>query len=358
MPSVCDAPTAGVQDMIVLRSITRQHEWVELRQLTYFDAVVRHGGFGRAAAQLHVAQPAVSVQIRKLETELGTPLLSRTTRRVTLTHAGELFLVRARRVLAELDAGRADLQQLSGVLVGRVRLGAIQALGPYDLSGALATFHERHPGVELSLRSGPLRTQLDDLAQDRIDLALGPVPAGLPEWVEAAPLFVDELVLVTAPGHPTAGGGPLDITALRDDPFVCLPADSGLRAILDRLAAAAGFTPDVPFETTNLPRLRDMVAHGLGVALVARSVAEGPGRPLEVHTVLPDRVWRPVGVLHHGGRPLPAAAGACRELLLEQRTAEQIRGWAPRAGRPRPGATPADVRPGRESPSSRTPRRG
>lgn len=304
-----------VQDMFALELITDQHERVELRQLTYFDAVVRHGGFGRAAAHLHVAQPAVSVQIRKLETELGTTLLSRTTRRVTLTQAGELFLIRARRVLAELDAARGDLEELTGVLIGRVRIGAIQALDPLDLSGALAAFHAQHPGVELTLRSGPLRTLLDDLQHDRIDLALGPVPAGLPTWVVAEPLFADELVLVTAPGHPTAHLGPLDLAVLRDEPFVCLPADSGLRGILHRLADAAGFTPHVPFETTNLPQLRDLVAHGLGVALVARSVAEGPGRPVVVHAVAPERVWRPVGVLHHGGRALSPAARRCREFL-------------------------------------------
>lgn len=288
---------------------------MELRQLTYFDAVVRHGGFGRAADHLHVAQPAVSVQIRKLETELGTPLLSRTTRRVTLTHAGELFVVRVRRVLAELDAARGDLSELADVLVGRVRIGAIQALGLFDLPGVLAAFHEQHPGVELTLRSGPLRTLLDDLDHDRIDLALGPVPTGMPAWVVADPLFVDELVLVTAPGHPTAGLGALGVGALRDDPFVCLPADSGLRGILDRLADAAGFTPHVPFETTNLPQLRDLAAHGLGVALVARSVAEAPGPPVVIHAIDPGPVWRPVGVLHHRARPLPAAARACLDLL-------------------------------------------
>ncbi len=289
---------------------------MELRQLTYLEAVVREGGFGRAAEVLHVAQPAVSVQIRKLETELGVTLLARTTRHVALTHAGELFLVRARRALSELDAARADLARLSGAVIGRVRIGAIQALDPFDLSGALAAFHARHPDVELSLHSGGVRALVDDLAHERIDMALGPVPGELPPDIVAERLFTDELVLVTAPDHPAAGQASLGIDALRGDPFVCLPAGTGLRAVLDRLAAAAGFAPHVPFETANLPRLRDLVACGLGVALVARSVAEAPGPRVVVHAVAPEPIWRPVGLMHP--TMLGPAAAACRTFLVER----------------------------------------
>ena len=157
---------------------------------------------------------------------------------------------------------------------------------------------------------------LDDLAHDRIDLALGPVPAEVPPDVVVAPLFTDELVLVTAPDHPRRRPRALGLDALRDDPFVCLPAGTGLRAILDRHAAAAGFTPHVPFETTSLPRLRDLVANGLGVALVARSVAEAPGPPVVVHEVAPERISRPVGLMHRA--PLGPAAAVCRAFLLER----------------------------------------
>src|SRR5215468_10932477 len=105
---------------------------MELRQLAYFDAVVRHGSFTKAARRLHVAQPAVSAQIRRLEAELGATLLERTTRRVALTYAGELF----------------------AVLRGRVRIGATQVVGSLDLPAALAGFRLRYPGVSLALHSG------------------------------------------------------------------------------------------------------------------------------------------------------------------------------------------------------------
>jgi LysR family transcriptional activator of glutamate synthase operon len=288
---------------------------LELRQLTYLDAIVRHGGFTRAAEHLHVAQPAISAQIRRLEAELDVTLLARTTRRVSLTHAGELFWTRARRILDELDAARADLDQLAVVLRGRVRIGAIQALAPFDLPGALAAFHTRYPGVELTLRSGRLRQLLDGLDADELDLALGPLPAEVPARFATHRLFSEELVVLTAPGHPLARRRTLTLGLLRDEPFVCLPANSGLRRILDDAAGTEGFAPRVPFEATSVDRIRDLVSHGLGVALLARSVAEGPGRPVAIHPVAPNPVQRPVGLIHHSGRRLTPAADACRELL-------------------------------------------
>ncbi len=290
---------------------------MELRQLAYFDAVVRHGGFTRAAEHLHVAQPAVSAQIRRLEAELGVELLARTTRRVALTHAGELLWARARRVLDELDAARADLNQLADVLRGRVRIGAIQALDPFDLPGALAEFHTRYPGVELVLRSGRLQRLLAGLDAEDLDLALGPIPAELPDRFSAQRLFSEELVIVTAPGHPAARRRTVSLAALRDEPFICLPADSGLRRLLDEAAARAGFTPRVPFEATTLSRIRALAGHGLGVALLARSVATAPGPPVAVHSVHPHPVHRAVGLIRRRDRALAPAAGACRELLAE-----------------------------------------
>jgi DNA-binding transcriptional LysR family regulator len=289
---------------------------MELRQLTYLDAVVRHGGFTRAAEALRIAQPAVSAQIRRLESELGIPVLERTTRSVRLTRAGELVLTRARRALGELAGIDEDLARLSGDLSGRVRIGAIQATGPFRLVEALAAFHRGHPAVVLSLRAGRLGQLLDALADDEIDLAIAPIPEQPTPGLAVAPLFTDELVLITAPDHPLARPPALPLRAVRDEDFACLPGGSGLRRRLDAAARAAGFTPTVRYETTLLPQLRELVGHGLGVALVARSVAESPGGPpVAVHRVLPAPLDRPVGLLHQRTRPLGPAAQRCHTFL-------------------------------------------
>lgn len=288
---------------------------MELRQLVYFEAVVRCGGFTRAAESLHIAQPAVSAQIRHLENELGAPLLARTTRRVALTAAGELFLARTRRVLGELDAARGDLDELAAVLRGRVTLGATQVLGPFDLPAALATFHARYPGVALTLRTGLIAQLLAALDTGEIDLVLGPIHADLPSQYAAHRLTAEQLVLITPPGHRLAREAHLSLADLRDEPFVCLPHGSGLRAILAAAAAAEDFEPRVQFETASPTSIRELVSAGLGVALLAHSAAKGSGPPVAVNTVHPTPPHPSIGLIHHRHRRLSPAARTCRRHL-------------------------------------------
>ena len=295
---------------------------MELRQLVYFDAVVRYGGFSRAADRLHVAQPAVSAQIRRLETELGTTLLQRTTRRVALTHAGELFLARTRRVLDQLDRARADLDELSTVRRGQVRVGATQILGSLDLPAALARFRHRYPGVSLALQTGLIAELLDTLNSGEVDLVLGPVHDDLPDRYLAHPLVIETLVLVTAPGHPlataagaastakSAAGARVSLAAVRDEPFVCLPADSRLHGLLVEAAAAEGFIPRIEFETYSPASMRELVAAGLGVALIAGSAADAPGPLVAVFQLHPAPWHPPIGLIRQRDRPLTPAAEA------------------------------------------------
>lgn len=292
---------------------------MELRQLRYLEAVVRCGGFTRAAEHLHVAQSAVSAQIRSLESELGAPLLSRTTRRVTVTQAGELVLARARRVLAELDGTRTDLAELAAAVRGRVVLGAAPVLGRLDLPAALASFHAAHPGVDLALRSGRVASLLDLLDAGDADLVLGPVHADLPARHAAQVLIAEEVTLITAPDHrlagPAVGARTVTLDDVRDEPFVCLPPGSGLRGILDTAAAAAGLPLRVPFEADSPQRLRDLVGAGLGVAVVARSTAVGPGTPVAVHELVPAPPHPPIGLVRRRHRPLSPAARALHRHL-------------------------------------------
>jgi len=267
---------------------------MELRQLVYFEAVARHTSFTRAAESLRIAQPAVSAQIRKLERELGTVLLERTTRRVALTHAGELVLAHVRTVLAELDATRDDVDDLSAVLRGQLRLGVTPVLGSFDLPAALALFHRRYPEVRLSVQTGLIAALLHLLEKGGFDMVIGPIHVELPERFLTQRLAPENLVLITPPNHHVAKRIS-SLGAYRDEQFVCLPPGSGLHTILSTAAAEQGFEPQIPFQASSPTGIRELVAAGLGIALLAESAALSPGPPIDVHHLKPAPQHPPIG---------------------------------------------------------------
>ena len=290
---------------------------MELRQLTYFEAVVRCGGFSRAAQQLHIAQPAVSAQVRRLEAELGTPLLERTTRRVALTQAGELLLARARAVLEQVNGARADLAELAAVLRGHVRIGATLVLGSVDLPGSLAQFRRRYPGVTVALRAGLIAELLRGLDAGELDIVLGPLHPELVNRFRARPLVEESLVLVTPPGWQPPRAGAARLADVRDEPFVCLRAGSGLHTILVEAAAAEGFTPRVELETHSPASIRELVAAGLGVGLLAASTVRAIGPAVQVRYLQPAPHHPPIGLIWARDRE-PGPATRAWQRYLEQ----------------------------------------
>lgn len=290
---------------------------VELRQLRYFEAIVRQGGFTRAAEHLHIAQPALSAQIKRLEGELGVTLLARTSRSVRLTRAGELFLVRARRILAEVEAARDEVTSMASVLQGRVTLGFTAVLGPFDLPQALSRFHTRYPEVSLTLHSGLIGELIAELDSGAADLVLGPIHADLPSRFSGRGMFAEQLVLISSVDR-----APItDLAELSQEAFACLGPRSGLRSLLDKACADAGFKPRVQFETHSPAGIRELVGAGLAVAVVARSTTTGPGPALCVH--VPTRPLPPhpaIGLIHHRDRRLGPAVHTFRRHLLEHAT--------------------------------------
>jgi LysR family transcriptional activator of glutamate synthase operon len=301
---------------------------MELRQLVYFEAVARLGGFTRAAEELRIAQPAISAQIQRLEKDLGTTLLTRTTRRVTLTESGQLLLGRARAVLDELAGARADVAELTSVERGRLRLGATPMLGPLDLPTLLAGFNRRYPAVTVSVTTALVSDLLALIDDDRLDAVLGPVHDDLPQRFVGRPLARERLVLITPP----AGRRSMLGTALadvRDQPFVCLPPGSGLRALLTAAASAAGFEPHVQFELGDPGAVRAAVAAGLGVAVVAESTARADGPTVSVHSLSGAPAHPPIGLIRHRDRAVPPV----------------LRAWLQQVGR----SHPSDGRSSRKS---------
>ena len=172
---------------------------MELRQLRCVEAVARHRHFTRAAEELHVAQSALSHQIQRLERELGTPLFERTSRRVIPTDAGRVIAARARRVFAELDGAREEVDDLRGVRRGRIWIGALLPAGAIDVPGLLARFSQAHPGVEIGLREGIADDMFRRLAADELDAAFCLLAGEIPDELAVERLSHDEVVAAFAP---------------------------------------------------------------------------------------------------------------------------------------------------------------
>ena len=246
---------------------------MELRHLRYYVAVAEECHFGRAAERLHIAQPPLSQQIKQLEAELGVQLLTRSTRLVRLTPAGELFLVRARAVLAQVDHAAAEARRVDAGVVGHVSIG-FTGSATYELLPRISkALRQELPEVALELR-GELLTpaQVSGLLNGELDVGLLRPPVGDADLAVRS-LRHEPLVVVLPEAHPLAGAEQVSISDLRGEHFVGYPSHhrSVVHDAVQEACRRAGFSPRTT-EVAETSTLVSFVAAGLGVALVPRSV--------------------------------------------------------------------------------------
>jgi DNA-binding transcriptional LysR family regulator len=307
---------------------------MELRHLRYFVAVAEQLSFTRAAALLHMAQPALSVQIRQLEDELGVELFDRSRRAIALTHAGETMLGESRRLLASLARSVDLVRRVGAGAIGSIAVGFVPSASNSVLPSLLRRFWEAHPDVAVTLREMAPGDLVDGLHAGNLDISFLYLPFSDP--------LLDHLVIVREPfvaalpfDHPLARETTVDVADLRDEPFVT-PADHGmmpgLHAKVTAICHAAGFVPRaVQDDVWLVQTIVALVAAGVGVALVPSSsqaqaragVVYRPLRPRSTHEAELAAVWRrtdqspalgsflaemrsgPNGSLTHGPSPSP-----------------------------------------------------
>jgi LysR family transcriptional activator of glutamate synthase operon len=280
--------------------------WVELRQLRSVEAVARHRHFTRAAQELHLAQSALSHQIRRLEEELGTALFERTSRRVNPTEAGEAIAARARRVLAEVDGARAEVDELRGVLRGRIWIGALMPAGDVDVPGLLARFSEAHPGVEVALREGIAADMLGRLATDELDVAFCLLAGEIPDELGVERLSHDEVVAAFAPGRAPPARH-VNVADLGRQAIIAPRRGSAITSVLEELFAAAGRPLRLALESGDPFLLRALAARGFATAILPRSLTALQGPAIEVRSLVPV-VDLPVALVWRRERNAPPAA--------------------------------------------------
>ncbi|GLY29713.1 LysR family transcriptional regulator [Kineosporia sp. NBRC 101731] len=247
---------------------------MELRHLRYFVVVAQERHFGRAAARLHIAQPPLSQQIRRLEAELGVQLLLRTTRRVELTAAGERYLERAQAVLAAVEAAGNEAVMVSLGDAGHVAIG-FTGSATYEVLPALARALRRDlPGITLDLKGEMLTPdQATALLEGTLDLGFLRPPVR-ESRLEVRVLRSEPLIAVLPEQHPLARRSVLRLKDLRDEPFIGYPSHrrSTVHEAVLEACDQAGFVPGELQEVAETSTLVSFVAAGLGVALVPESV--------------------------------------------------------------------------------------
>src|SRR5689334_4685616 len=245
---------------------------MELRHLRCLVVLAEERQFTRAAQRLGIAQPALSQQIRRLETEMGLPLVDRTTRRVELTAAGNTLVQHGRRMLHEADLAVAELQDLRGLRSGHLAVGASHTIGAVDLSELLAEFHRRFPAVELRVQDDVTLELVAALDRGELDVAFITID-GRSHGLESQLILREPLTCILPPGHPLARRASLQMSDVAGETFIVFRRGATIRRRVDDAAEAAGFSPRVLFETNSVSRMGSLVAAGLGIAVLPASDA-------------------------------------------------------------------------------------
>ncbi|MDA0571417.1 LysR family transcriptional regulator [Burkholderia gladioli] len=298
---------------------------MELRQLRHFVAVAEEANFTRAAERCHIVQSALSTSIRLLEEELGAKLLVRTTRRVSLSAAGAVFLDSARRALDILDRAGLEVADITSVRRGKLSIGTVQSLPQFlELPGLLSRFYQAHPGVEVRLVQGGALELNEKVGARELDLAILPIEERN-ERLESHIIACDEMVLACGRDHPLAAAGSVPLARLTREAFVDFVPGQGTRRLVDRGFAEAGLQRRVAFEIGDLDTLLDLVCQGLGIALLPQDIVVR--RPEMLACVRLERAelcWELV-VTHAAGdvtEGLDPAPAAFLEMLMAE-TADQ-----------------------------------
>jgi DNA-binding transcriptional LysR family regulator len=290
-----------------------------LRQLRVFAAAARHQSFGKAAEELHLTPPAVSMQIRDLEEQVGLPLFDRSGRQVALTVTGEYLLVYVRKVLATLKDAEDAIARFRGLESGRVSIGMVST-AKYFVPRLLAQFRQEHPAIEVKLAVGGNREQLVALLRaNEVDLAImGRPPRELA--TRAEPFAVHPHSVVAAPDHPLMRIGHAPASLLNNYEFIIRETGSGTRAAMEKFFADHRLQPRVAMEMTSNETIKQAVMAGMGVSF------------LSLHTIglerragllaVPDIEGLPVlkrwYVVNNLSKTLSPAAEAFRYFILEE----------------------------------------
>jgi len=309
-------------------------------RLKVFRAVAEHLNFRRAGEELYLTQPAVTLQIKALEEDLGVSLFDRTGTQVALTAAGSVLLDYVRRMYDLLAEAEQSISALGGSVSGDLKIGVSTTIAQYVLPRMLGEFHREYPQVRLAVESGNTEEIVNALGEQRITLGLIEGPSRRRD-VHAEPFLEDELVLIVPASHEWAVAGSIQVGQLSGAPLLMREQGSGTRRVIELALEKAGVkmkTLRIALALDSTESIKSAVEAGLGVGFASRwaiykEVEMGTLRVVEIRGL---RVLREFTLVYPGGPPPGGPAGAFRRFALERRSMVAPSASAP-AAKPRAG---------------------
>ncbi|MCL2636510.1 MAG: LysR substrate-binding domain-containing protein [Betaproteobacteria bacterium] len=311
-----------------------------LRQLQIFVIAARHQSYARAAEELHLTPPAVSMQLKQLEDNVGLPLFERKGRGVALTGAGELLVRHALRVLGEIKDAEASLQALAGAESGLLSVGLVST-AKYFMPRLLAKFAQEHPGIDVQFTVGNRSALLQKLQDNAVDLAvMGRIPVEIEAHGE--PMAPHHYVLVAPADHPLRHARRFEMHALHNETFLLREDGSGSRLVAEEMFRNHQFTPRRAISLGSNETIKQAVMAGMGVGLLSLHTL-----PLELKTgevAILDLVGTPVErtwyVVHMNAKRLLPAGVHFRRFLLDEAAPALDTEFAPYLMRPGAASVP------------------
>lgn len=289
-----------------------------IQQMRLFEAVARHGSVTRAAQEVHLTQPSVSMQIKRLEEKVGVPLTEQIGKKIHLTAAGEIVRLACGDVLSRIAGLEDDLAALRGGVAGPLRIAVVSS-AKYFLPQLLGSFTRRFPDVEPVLQITNRARLLQRLAANEDDLyVMGQAPGDLP--VVDRPFLENVIVPIAHPNNPLAGKRRISLERLAQEPFIKRESGSGTRKAVEDLFASHGLEVRTQMYMDDSEAIKQGVASGLGIATASihslrQELARGDLAVLDVEGFPLRRSWYAV---HHTGKRLSVAAQTFLDYLLEE----------------------------------------
>jgi DNA-binding transcriptional LysR family regulator len=294
-------------------------------QLYIFHTVARLGSFSKAAEELEISQPAVSIQVRELEKSLGNSLLHRMRRGLQLTDTGKEVYSYTQRIFALADEMQSAVQDIQGLKSGRLTIGSSTTPGEYILPWAIGRFRQRYPGIEVSLSISNTHTIVQKILSHELDMGMAGAPVSLQGLVSFS-YVSDDIVIIEPPAHPLARKRTVTLEALKGQEFIMREQGSATRRTAEQCLAQHGISIHVVMELGSNEAVKRAVAAGLGLGMVSKFAVTPDTLAgfLKVLSVEGWRCTRPLTVFYRDDKHLPSAQRAFLRFLQEDRPMPEV----------------------------------